>query len=82
MDENKPNDTISLVEMLTKLKNLKLSKKEDPKKLGERIAMIQGDYTCKVDKNQKIAVIVNAGRKTTMTRFVRRQCFVKSRVRG
>ena len=43
VDENKPSDTIALAEMLKKLMNLKLSKKEDPKKLGERIVMIQGD---------------------------------------
>ena len=59
-DDNKPSDTIAVAEMLKKLMELKLSNKEEPKKLGKRLAMIQGGYTCKVDKNQKPAVVVNA----------------------
>ena len=36
-EENKPSDTSAVPEMLKKLMKLKLSKKEDPKKLGDRI---------------------------------------------
>ena len=63
VDENKPSDTIAVAEMLKKMMNLKLSSGEDPKKLGERIAMVQAGYTCKVDENQKIATVVSAGGK-------------------
>ena len=48
-DENKPSDALALAEMLKKLLKLKLSNKKDHKKLCEKIAMIQGEYTCKVD---------------------------------
>ena len=63
MDENKPSDTIAVAEMLKKMMNLKLSSGEDPKKVGERIAMVQAGYTCRVDKNHKIATVVSAGGK-------------------
>ena len=62
-DENKPSETLTLAEMLKKLMKLKLSNKEDHRKLGERIAMIQGGYMCKVDENQRLAGAVNAGRR-------------------
>ena len=32
----------------------------DPRKLGEQMAVIQAGYNCKVDKTQKIAVVVRA----------------------
>ena len=59
-DEHKPSDTLALVKMLKKLMELKLSNKEDPKKLGKGIAMVQGRYMCKVDEHQKLAMVVNA----------------------
>ena len=39
---------------------LKLGKNADPKKLGEPMAVIQAGYNCKIDKTQKIAVVVSA----------------------
>ena len=62
-----PSDTIAVAEMLKKLMKLKLSRKEDRKKLGKRIAMIQGGYTCKVDGNQKLAVVSMPAERLTLT---------------
>ena len=50
-------------EMLKRLMVLKLRKNADPKKLGERMAVIQAGYNCKINKIQMIAVVVSAVRK-------------------
>ena len=50
-------------EMLKRLMVLKLRKNADPKKLGERMAVIQAGYNCKIDETQKIAVVVSAAGK-------------------
>ena len=49
--------------MLRRLMVLKLSKNTDPTKLGERMTVIQAGYNCKIDKSQKIAVVVSAAGK-------------------
>ena len=81
-EENKPSDTSAVAEMLKKLMKLKLSKIEDPKKLGERIGMIQGGYTCKVDENQKLAVVVNADtiRQVTMIYDIKNEKMIAERL--
>ena len=62
-DEFKPNDTIAKAEQLKKLMELKLSKGEDPKKFGGRMAMIQNMYGCTLDESHKIAVVVRTSGK-------------------
>ena len=63
MDKYQPNDTIGAVHQLNELMALKLKKGENPKKLGERIAKIMNKYRSKVDKSQKVIVVVNCSGK-------------------
>jgi len=39
---------------------LKLKKNTGPKKLGEELTALTSRYNCKLDKEQKIATVVNA----------------------
>ena len=63
LDKFRPDDMIGAAQQLHELRNLKLDKRENPKKLGDRIAQIMNKYWNKIDENQKFAVIGKCGGK-------------------
>ena len=59
-EKYQPSDVIAQAEQASKLMDLKLSKREDPEKLLDEMAMIELEYQVDVEEKQRIAAVVKA----------------------
>ena len=59
-DEYKPSDVMARAELQAKMMKLKLSKNENPKTLGDKMTALASGCGCGIDKDTKIAVVINA----------------------
>ena len=80
-NEFQPSNVLAETEMSKKLMGLTLAKREDPRKLGKRTAIIQSGFKIKVEEKEKISAIVNSGgiRYADAIGQVQRFCEMKSK---